>query len=49
MTSTPGYSNAITNFYSNTSGNVTMVYVGSEAVYQAINEVTVAGETKSGF
>ena len=49
MTSTLGYSNAITNFYSNTSGNVTMVYVGSEAVYQAINEVTVAGETKSGF
>ena len=49
MTSTPDYSNAITNFYSNTSGNVTMVYVGSEAVYQAINEVTVAGETKSGF
>ena len=49
MTSTPGYNNAITNFYSNTSGNVTMVYVGSEAVYQAINEVTVADETKSGF
>ena len=49
MTSTPGYNNAITNFYSNTSGNVTMVYVGSEAVYQAINEVTVAGETKFGF
>ena len=49
MTSTPGYNNAITNFYSNTSGNVTMVYVGSEAVYQAINEVTVADETKFGF
>ena len=58
MTSTPGYSNAITNFYSNTSGNVTMVYVGSEAVYQAINTVTFASTveedngktvTKSGF
>ena len=49
MTSTPDYSNAITNFYSNTPSNVTMVYVGNEDVYQAINTVTVAGETKSGF
>ena len=49
MTSTPGYNNAITNFYSNTSGNVTMVYVGNEDVYQAINTVAVEGETKYGF
>ena len=58
MTSTTGYSNAITNFYSNTPSNVTMVYVGNEDVYQTINTVTFASTveedngktvTKSGF